>query len=129
LAAGCDVRAFAHVTGGGLALNVRRVLPPHADAELDRATWSPPPILGLLASHGSVAGQEMERVFNMGVRMVAVVAADDAGAAISLLASRAVPSWLLGEITEGMGTVRLSGRHPAWPPVTPLPWRDRGGWE
>ena len=55
----------------------------------------------------------MERVFNMGVGMVAVVGADDAAAAISLLGSRAVPTWLLGEITEGMGTVRLSGRHPA----------------
>ena len=113
LAAGCDVHAFAHVTGGGLALNLARVLPPHADAVLDRATWSPQPIFGLLATHGSVAGQEMERVFNMGVGMVAVVGADDAGAAISLLASRAVPTWLLGEITEGTGTVRLSGRHPA----------------
>ena len=113
LADGCDVHAFAHVTGGGLALNLARVLPPHADAVLDRATWSPQPIFGLLARQGSVADQEMERVFNMGVGMVAVVGADDAGAAISLLASRAVPAWLLGEITEGAGAVRLSGQHPA----------------
>ena len=62
---------------------------------------------------GSIADQEMERVFNMGVGMVAVVGAHDAGAAISLLASRAVPAWLLGEITEGAGAVRLSGQHPA----------------
>ncbi len=113
LAEGCDVHAFAHVTGGGLALNLARVLPPHADAVLDRATWSPQPIFGLLAEQGSIADQEMERVFNMGVGMVAVVGAHDAGAAISLLASHAIPAWLLGEITDGTGTVRLSGRHPA----------------
>jgi phosphoribosylformylglycinamidine cyclo-ligase len=113
LAEGCDVHAFAHVTGGGLALNLARVLPPHADAVLDRATWSPQPIFGLLAEQGSVADEEMERVFNMGVGMVAVVGAHDAGAAVSLLASRGVPAWLIGEITGGAGAVRLSGRHPA----------------
>jgi phosphoribosylformylglycinamidine cyclo-ligase len=112
LSEGCDVHAFAHVTGGGLALNLARVLPPHADAVLDRATWSPQPIFGLLADKGSVADEEMERVFNMGVGMVAVVGAHDAGAAVSLLASRGVTAWLLGEITTGVGTVRLSGRHP-----------------
>jgi len=112
LAEGCDVHAFAHVTGGGLALNLARVLPPHADAVLDRATWSPQPIFRLLAGHGSVADEEMERVFNMGVGMVAVVGEDDAGAAISLLTSHGVTAWLLGQITTGAGSVRLSGRHP-----------------
>jgi phosphoribosylformylglycinamidine cyclo-ligase len=113
LAEGCDVHAFAHVTGGGLALNLARVLPPHADAVLDRATWSPQPIFRLLAGHGSVADEEMERVFNMGVGMVAVVGEHDAGAAVSLLASHGVTAWLLGEITTGAGSVRLSGRHPS----------------
>jgi phosphoribosylformylglycinamidine cyclo-ligase len=108
----CDVHAFAHVTGGGLALNLARVLPPHADAVLDRATWSPQPIFRLLAELGPVADEEMERVFNMGVGMVAVVGAHDAGAAVSLLASLGVTAWLLGEITTGGGAVRLSGRHP-----------------
>ena len=112
LAAECDVHAFAHVTGGGLALNLARVLPPHADAVLDRATWRPQPVFGLLAERGGIAAAEMERVFNMGVGMVAVVGAHDTGAAISALASHAVPSWLLGEVTEGTGAVRLSGQHP-----------------
>jgi phosphoribosylformylglycinamidine cyclo-ligase len=112
LSESCDVHAFAHVTGGGLALNLARVLPPHADAVLDRATWSPQPIFRLLAELGPVADEEMERVFNMGIGMVGVVGAHDAGAAVSLLASRGVTAWLLGEITTGEGTVRLSGRHP-----------------
>jgi phosphoribosylformylglycinamidine cyclo-ligase len=113
LASGCDVHAFAHVTGGGLALNLARVLPPHADAALDRAAWSPPPVFGWLAERGGIAGQEMERVFNMGVGMVAVVGAHDTDAALSLLTSRGVPAWLIGEITHGAGVARLFGRHPA----------------
>jgi phosphoribosylformylglycinamidine cyclo-ligase len=113
LASGCDVHAFAHVTGGGLALNLGRVLPPHADAALDRAAWSPPPVFGWLAERGGIAGEEMERVFNMGVGMVAVVGARDTGAALSLLSSRGVPAWLVGEITQGTGVARLFGQHPA----------------
>src|SRR6202043_2157761 len=103
LAGGCDVHAFAHVTGGGLASNLARVLPGHADAVLDRATWSPQPVFGLLAERGGVTREEMERVFNMGVGMAAVVGAHDAGAALDLLASRDVPAWLAGEITAGAG--------------------------
>ena len=113
LAEECDVHAFAHVTGGGLALNLARVLPPHADAVLDRATWRPQPVFGLLAEQGGIAGPEMERVFNMGVGMVAVVGAHDAGPALSLLAARGVPAWLVGEVTKGAGVARLVGGHPA----------------
>ncbi len=113
LAEGCDVHAFAHVTGGGLASNLARVLPRHADAVLDRATWTPPPVFGLLAQRGGIAGEEMERVFNMGVGMAAVVGAQDAGTALGLLAARGVPAWLAGEVTAGTGAARLAGRHPA----------------
>jgi phosphoribosylformylglycinamidine cyclo-ligase len=113
LAEGCDVHAFAHVTGGGLASNLARVLPGHADAVLDRAAWRPPPVFGLLAERGGITGEEMERVFNMGVGMAAVVGAHDAGAALDLLASRDVSAWLAGEITAGAGEARLFGRHPA----------------
>src|SRR4029077_20180767 len=72
LAGGCDVHAFAHVTGGGLAANLARVLPAGAGAVLDRATWRPPPVFGLLAGRGGIDAAEMERVFNMGVGMAAV---------------------------------------------------------
>jgi phosphoribosylformylglycinamidine cyclo-ligase len=113
LADECDVHAFAHVTGGGLALNLSRVLPPRADAVLDRATWRPPPVFGLLAEQGGIAGAEMERVFNMGVGMAAVVGASDVDRALSVLAARGVPAWLAGEVTEGAGATRLLGQHPA----------------
>ncbi len=55
LAAGLRVHAFAHVTGGGLAANQARVLPGHADAVLDRGTWTPPPVFGLLAGRGGLS--------------------------------------------------------------------------
>jgi len=113
LAASCDVHAFAHVTGGGLAANLSRVLPPGADATVDRGSWRPPPVFGLLASRGRVAAAEMERVFNMGVGMVAVVGPDAAGRALALLAAAAVPAWVAGQVSPGTGNARLSGRHPA----------------
>jgi phosphoribosylformylglycinamidine cyclo-ligase len=111
LAAESQVHAFAHVTGGGLAANLARVLPPHADANVDRGTWRPAPIFGLLASRGGIPDQEMERVFNMGVGMVAIVAAADADRALRLLADRELPTWIIGTVTSGTGVARLSGRY------------------
>jgi len=110
LAADCDVHAFAHVTGGGLAANLARVLPRGAGATVDRGTWQPPAIFGLLAGHGGIGQDEMERVFNMGAGMVAVVAADDADRAMELLNARGMSTWRAGEITPGEET-RLVGTY------------------
>ncbi|HEY7361496.1 MAG TPA: phosphoribosylformylglycinamidine cyclo-ligase [Streptosporangiaceae bacterium] len=112
LAAGCDLHALAHITGGGLAANLARVLPPGTGAVLDRATWRPPPVFGLLAGRGGIGAAEMERVFNMGVGMAAVVAAGDADRALRVLASRDVTGWVLGEVTGQGDGVRLAGAHP-----------------
>jgi phosphoribosylformylglycinamidine cyclo-ligase len=112
LAADCEVHAFAHVTGGGLAANLSRVLPPGADAMVDRGSWRPPPVFGLLAEYGQVAAGEMERVFNMGIGMVAVVAAGQAGRALALLAARDVPAWIAGQVSAGTGGAWLDGSHP-----------------
>jgi len=112
LARDCQVRAFAHVTGGGLASNLARILPPDADARLDRATWTPPPVFGVLAGHGAIAADEMERVFNMGVGMTAVLAPGDADRAIALLRERGMKAWYLGEVVAGTGRAELAGRHP-----------------
>ena len=107
------MHAYAHITGGGLAANLARVLPAGADAVLDRGSWRPPAVFGLLADRGGVAADEMERVFNMGVGMAAVVARADTDRGLGMLASRGVPAWVLGEIVPGTGTARLAGRHPA----------------
>lgn len=113
LAAGCDVHAYAHITGGGLAANLARVLPPGADAVLDRGSWRPLAVFGLLADRGGVPSAEMEQVFNMGVGMAAVIGRAGADQALSMLADRDVPAWVLGEIVPGSGTARLTGRHPS----------------
>jgi phosphoribosylformylglycinamidine cyclo-ligase len=112
LAAACDVHAYAHITGGGLAANLARVLPAGADAVLNRASWRPPAVFGLLADRGGVPSAEMERVFNMGVGMAAVVGRADTDRALGILADRGVPAWVLGEIVPGSGHAQLAGRHP-----------------
>jgi phosphoribosylformylglycinamidine cyclo-ligase len=98
LAGSVDVHAFAHVTGGGLTANLGRVLPPGLSARVDAASWEPAAIFRLIAERGRVAAEEMERTFNMGVGMVAVVTSDATDAALALLGDRGVPAWVAGEI-------------------------------
>lgn len=105
------VHAFSHITGGGLAGNLVRVLPAGLDAVVDRSTWSPQPIFQLLARAGGVARDQLEPAFNLGVGMVAVVPASHADSALAELARRDVPSWRLGEVREGSGQVVLTGEY------------------
>jgi phosphoribosylformylglycinamidine cyclo-ligase len=98
------VRAFAHITGGGLAANLARVIPAGLLAIVDRASWTPPPVFALLAERGQVPAVELERTFNLGVGMVAVVAADAADAALALLAERDVPAWIVGHVSAAEPT-------------------------
>jgi phosphoribosylformylglycinamidine cyclo-ligase len=104
-----DVHAFAHVTGGGLGANLARVLPADAAARLDRSSWSPQPVFGLIGSLGGVEQSELERTLNMGVGMVAVVAPNDADTALSLLGNHGVPAWVAGQTVVGDGTVEVVG--------------------
>jgi phosphoribosylformylglycinamidine cyclo-ligase len=99
LAADCDVHAFAHVTGGGLTANLARVLPEQLAARIDRGSWQVPAIFELIAERGNVAPAEMERTFNLGVGMVAVLPATEADAAVTLLQDRGVEAWVAGEIS------------------------------
>jgi len=89
------------------------VLPPGTGATVDRGTWRPPSIFGLLAGHGGIGQDEMERVFNMGVGMVAVVAANDADRALDLVNARDIRAWPVGEVTSGGEGVRLVGAYQA----------------
>jgi phosphoribosylformylglycinamidine cyclo-ligase len=102
-----EVHAFAHITGGGLAANLARSLPSTADALLDRGSWTPPAIFGVLAGHGAVPQAEMDKTFNLGVGMCAIVPAEEADRATALLSGRGVPTWVLGEIVEGTGEARF----------------------
>ena len=112
LIAATRVHAFAHITGGGIGGNLVRVLPARLDAVVDQGTWTPQPIFALVAGAGRVAAAEMDRTFNLGVGMIAVMDAADADRAVGLLRGRDVPAWVLGQVTAGTGSVSLTGAHP-----------------
>ncbi|MEO3797591.1 phosphoribosylformylglycinamidine cyclo-ligase [Nonomuraea sp. B10E15] len=106
LARSAEVHAYAHITGGGIESNLSRSLPGHLDALLDRSSWTPPAVFGVLAGHGSIAQHDMDRTFNLGVGMAAVVAAGSADEALRVLAARGVGAWVLGEVVPGEGRAR-----------------------
>ncbi len=103
-----DVRAVAHITGGGLPGNLNRVLPKIADASIDTSTWGVPPIFVELQRLGGVADDEMFRTFNMGIGMTLVVPPADVDGVCDLLLEHGHPAVQIGGITTGTGTVTLS---------------------
>jgi len=98
LADAVEVHAMSHVTGGGLAANLERVLPDTVSVRLDRSSWTPAPVFTLVGELGQVAQADLDQALNMGVGMVAIVAADAADPALALLASQGVEAWALGEV-------------------------------
>jgi len=106
LAQSIPVHAYSHVTGGGLAANVARVLPVELAAEIRRSSWTPLPIFDLILRTGDVDRLEGERTFNMGVGMVAVVSAAVADAAVAFLQARGISAWACGEVRA-----RREGEH------------------
>ncbi|HEX5199757.1 phosphoribosylformylglycinamidine cyclo-ligase [Paractinoplanes rhizophilus] len=106
-----DVRAFSHVTGGGIPGNLVRILPDHVDAVVDRSTWRPQPIFDLIQAKGRIEDTEMEATFNMGVGMFAIVSSDDADRAMAYLTGRGVEAWQVGEVIDGTGEVQMMGQY------------------
>jgi phosphoribosylformylglycinamidine cyclo-ligase len=96
-----DVHALAHVTGGGIAGNVVRVLPPGVEAVVDAGSWPWPPLFRVLMRAGQVSRDEMRRVFNLGIGMIAVVARDDVEIAVRAAERAQVQAWLIGEVRAG----------------------------
>ncbi|MFJ9312621.1 phosphoribosylformylglycinamidine cyclo-ligase [Pimelobacter simplex] len=112
-----ETHAMAHVTGGGLANNLARVMPPELKATLDRATWTPGPVFDLVRRLGDVAQPDLEATLNCGVGMVALVAPDAVDGALARLAESGIDSWVAGDVTvdpDQKGTVELVGQHPGW---------------
>ncbi len=100
-----NIKGLAHITGGGLTGNIPRMLPPGARATVKMGTWPVPPVFDLIKEAGKVAGREMLRTFNMGIGLVAVVAAEQAGTVMDDLSARGEKSHLIGEVVEGAGGV------------------------
>jgi phosphoribosylformylglycinamidine cyclo-ligase len=97
------VKAFSHITGGGLPGNVPRSLPDGTRAVLEEQRWPRPAIFDLVESEGEVPRDEMYRTFNMGLGLVAVVAPGDEGAALAALRARGLDAWTVGQIEAGAG--------------------------
>jgi phosphoribosylformylglycinamidine cyclo-ligase len=117
LADATGVHAMSHVTGGGLAANLERVMPLELTATLDRATWTPQPIFDLVRQVGQVPQADLEMTLNCGVGMVALLPAADVDAAVTLLDGFGIRAWAAGEVTAADtdgGSVHLIGQHPGW---------------
>lgn len=112
--AATEVHAMSHITGGGLANNLARVLPDRIHVAIDRTTWTPPPIFALVQRVGAISQPDIEATLNQGVGMVVLLPEESVDAAQATLASRGVASWVAGRATAaaGPGTVALHGRHP-----------------
>ncbi|GAA3704415.1 phosphoribosylformylglycinamidine cyclo-ligase [Microlunatus aurantiacus] len=112
-----EVHAMSHVTGGGLANNLARVVPESVRVRIDRASWTPPPVFDLVATVGSVPRADLEATLNVGVGMVALVPPESVDAALRTLADRGLPAWVCGEAevagSEVGDRVVVEGRHPA----------------
>lgn len=105
-----QVHALAHVTGGGIAGNLVRVLPEGCQAVVDAGGWPWPPVFRVLTRVGKVSIDEMRRVFNLGIGMIAVVARDDVDAVVQAADRAKIPAWMIGEVHAGKTGVRFSER-------------------
>jgi phosphoribosylformylglycinamidine cyclo-ligase len=104
-----DVRAVAHITGGGIVGNLARVLPDDADAVVDQRKWEPPRIFDEMARIGRITPDEMARTFNLGLGMVVVVPRSEVFKALDVLRSRGHRGAAeVGEIVSGRGAVHLT---------------------
>lgn len=103
-----DVRAVAHITGGGLAGNLTRVLPKGLDVTVDPRTWEEPRIFAEIRHAGDIADAEMRKVFNLGIGMVVVVPADEAYRAIDIVRSHGPRAVEIGRVHKGTGAVHFS---------------------
>ena len=117
LAAAGGVHAMSHITGGGLAANLARVLPDGLVATLDRRHWTPAPVFDLVRRVGQLTQRDVEQTLNCGVGMVALIEPDAVDAALALLAGHGIDSWVAGEVSDtgaGDEPVRLVGQYPGW---------------
>ncbi|HEY4929368.1 MAG TPA: phosphoribosylformylglycinamidine cyclo-ligase [Acidimicrobiales bacterium] len=112
--AAADVHAVAHITGGGFGGNIPRMLPEDCRAVLVRGSWEIPTIFTEIRRLGSVADDEMARVFNLGLGMVVAVSSDTADAARAALSGAGIDAVAVGRVEAGERAVQLTGP-PLWP--------------
>ncbi len=101
------IKAFAHITGGGFVDNIPRTLPPKCDVVVRKGSWEMLPIFQIIQAKGQVEEAELYQVFNMGIGMTAVVAADRADAILRAIRAANFRAWMIGEVVKGTGQCRV----------------------
>ena len=96
-----SLHGIAHITGGGIAGNLARILPPGTAAMIDSRAWELPPLFRVLQDAGRITTDEMRDVFNLGVGLIAVLPPDAVAAAQQAAARDGIPTWTMGEIGRG----------------------------
>jgi len=104
---GIRLKGMAHITGGGIAGNLSRIIPEHLSADIDSDSWVVPPIFGLVQDRGSIQIEEMFRVFNMGLGIICILSPEDSEDAVLSEAG----FFQVGEIskTDAPSRVNLKG--------------------
>jgi phosphoribosylformylglycinamidine cyclo-ligase len=105
--AGRAIKGLAHITGGGFVDNIPRVLPKTCDIVIRKGTWDVLPIFQILQARGGVPEAELYQVFNMGIGMVVIVAADKADQVLKAVRAQNNKAWLIGQAVKGRGVVRV----------------------
>ena len=95
------IHSLSHVTGGGIAANLARVLPRGSWTEVDRSTWSPLPVFRVLSDLAGSTLESSEGTWNLGIGMIAVVAASQAAAVTSALEADGIATWPVGTVSTG----------------------------
>ena len=102
-----DIKAMAHITGGGILENLPRVLPANLGAEIQRDSWQLPPVFQWLQAGGNIEDTEMMRTFNCGIGMILVVDQASASSTLEALAAQGVAGWELGRISDEAAGVQF----------------------
>jgi len=105
-----QLHALCHITGGGIPGNLPRVLPDGLGAQLNATAWPQPAIFAFLQTHGRVSPDEMQRVYNLGLGLMAVVSRESSAAALQVLNQTHVQAWDVGEIIETTDDARVIWR-------------------
>jgi phosphoribosylformylglycinamidine cyclo-ligase len=101
------IKAFAHITGGGFVDNIPRVLPKTLDVVIHKGSWDMLPIFKIIAAKSGVPDDELYQVFNMGIGMAAIVAANAAPAVLKMIQAQKQDAWVIGEVVKGTGAARV----------------------
>jgi phosphoribosylformylglycinamidine cyclo-ligase len=101
------IKGLAHITGGGFVDNIPRVLPKNCDVIIRKGSWDMLPIFRIIEAKGGVPEEELYQVFNMGIGMTIILAADKVEAVLKSIKAAQQKAWLIGEVVKGRGEARV----------------------